>query len=90
MKTYKDLDIIEISDQLLRSGSKPCSLNVFPAIKRKFKKATRLEVTLDFKRLVASGDIKLSYSYAVRSWRAEVVLKTESLFGGDCFGIAAY
>ena len=89
MNTYTDSDIIEISEQLLKKGSKPCPLNVFPVIKRKFKKSTRLDVSLDFKRLVAGGDIKLSYSYAVQSWRAEVVVKGESLFGGDCFGIAA-
>lgn len=87
MRNYKDLDIIEVSEQLLNKGSKPCSLNVFPAIKRKFKKATRLEVSEDFNRLVGSGCIKLSYSYAVRSWRAEVVTKSGGFFGGENLGL---
>lgn len=87
MKTYTDSDIIEISEQLLNKGSKPCALNVYPAIKRKFKKATRLEVSEDFKRLSAEGRIKLSFSYAVRSWRAEVVTKSGGLFGSENYGL---
>ncbi|MGR5367112.1 hypothetical protein [Photobacterium damselae] len=86
MKTYKDSDIIEIAEQILNKGSKPCPLNVYPAVKRKFKKATRLEVSEDFKRLVAGGKIKLSFSYAVKSWRAETVTKSGGLFG-DGFGL---